>query len=110
MYHRQRPLPVPAFWPGGHDHFEPAAFDGDLTTRLLAIDLYTDGAPEGTPSMATLIRRPPDAPAFEPGWAADPRAFVHHWEGGAWRWTLALWGRPLSLAEFDRVVGSMPES
>ncbi|MCX5234872.1 hypothetical protein [Streptomyces prunicolor] len=107
-YYDQRPLPVPAFWPGGLDHAEPGVFDGDLATGLLAIDLYNDDAPDDTPTMATLIRQRPNTPLFEPGWVSDPQAFVHHWQDGTWQWTLALWGRPLSPDELDRVIDSMP--
>lgn len=105
----ERPLPVPAFWPGGCGHFEPDVIDGDLASGLLAIDLYNDGAPEEAPSMAVLIRQQPDTPPFEPGWVADPNAFVHRWQDGIWQWTLALWGRPLSPEELERVIGSMPK-
>ncbi|MFC9928738.1 hypothetical protein [Streptomyces sp. NPDC127190] len=107
-HHGAESLPVPAFWPGGRAHFEPRVFDGDLTTGLLALDLYNEGAPAGTPAMAVLVRQRPDAPLFEPGWVADPEAYVHHWADGTWQWTLALWGRPLTPEELDRVVASLP--
>ena len=103
-----RPLPIPAWWPGGLAHAEPHVFDGDLGTGLLAIDLYDTDAPPGTPAMAVLIRQQPDTPLFEPGWVADPRTFAHRWRDGDWLWTLALWGRPLSPEELGRVVSSMP--
>ncbi|MEU4153123.1 hypothetical protein [Streptomyces sp. NPDC026659] len=82
--------------------------EGDLGTGVLAIDLYNDDAPESTPSMAVLIRRPLNSPSFEPGWVSDPSAYVHHWADARWSWTVALWGRPLTEAEFSRVVSSMP--
>jgi hypothetical protein len=102
-----RSLPVPSWWPGGLAHAETHVFDGDLGTGLLAIDLYDTDAPPDTPTMAVLIRQQPDTPYFEPGWVADPRTFAHRWQDGIWQWTLALWGRPLSPDELDRVVGSM---
>ncbi|MFE2061986.1 hypothetical protein ACFXDH_06210 [Streptomyces sp. NPDC059467] len=107
--HGERTLPLPAFWPGGLDHFEPKAFDGDPATGLLAMDLYNDNAPADTPTMAVLIRQRPDTPFFEPGWVADPEAFVHHWKDSTWQWTLALWGRPLTPEELERVINSMPK-
>ncbi len=109
-HYREKALPVPAFWPGGRGHFEPHVFDGDLATGVLAIDLYNDGAPQETPAMAVLIRQQPDTAPFEPGWVADPQAFVHRWQDGNWQWTLALWGRPLSPDELERVKGSMAEN
>ncbi|MEU7321911.1 hypothetical protein ABZ682_15335 [Streptomyces griseoviridis] len=109
-HYRSEPLPLPGFWPGGRDHFTPDVFDGDLGTGLLAIDLYTDGAPAGTPSMAVLIRQPPHTPPYEPGWVADPETFVHRWRDGTWQWTLALWGRPLTPEELARVTGSIAAS
>ncbi|MFJ9424674.1 hypothetical protein [Streptomyces sp. NPDC101249] len=109
-HYRAASLPLPGHWPGGRRHFTPDVLEGDPDTGLLAIDLYHDGAPAGTPEMAVLIRQPPHAPPFEPGWVADPEAFVHRWRDGAWQWTLALWGRPLTPDELARVTASLPAS
>ncbi|MER6358187.1 hypothetical protein ABT186_42040 [Streptomyces sp. NPDC001634] len=107
-HYRELPRLLPAYWPGGLDDAEPSLIDADLTTGLLALDLGCNPEQGDGPSMAMLIRQPPNTPLYQPGWVSDPETYVHHWQDADWQWTLALQGRPLTREELERVIASLP--
>jgi hypothetical protein len=91
-------------------------FEGDAEAGWLAVSLDRDDdrdedrdedAPDNGISMAVLIRRRPGTAAILPGWTADPLAYAHEWRDAEWEWALALWGRPLSPGELERVIASL---
>jgi hypothetical protein len=94
----ERPPPVPTFWPRGVG-FSVMGGDPDTGASVVALDVARAGA--------LLGRHPRGEPPWTPTWDGGQ---VHRWTDAQWQWTLVVLGEPLSAAELQAVVASVPAS
>jgi hypothetical protein len=94
-HYRLHPPPVPTYWPRGLGFH---VWEGDATTGAYVVRL-------DVPGSALLARHP----LGQPEWTPPPgRAQTHRWHDDKWQWTLIVESEPLTPAELEAVIASIP--